>query len=101
MIVLIVALLLTLPVTVWRAYVAGILWVWFVTPAFGLPAPPLWIMAGLFLMVHMTHQWNIKQATDDLKTDGQRAGVMLFMSVLGPALTLFFGWLIHLLAGGV
>ncbi len=78
------------------AIVLSALWGWFITPLFGIPVPPLPMVAGLSMVAKfLTHS---QQSTyQDHKTNWESD---LVMGLVAPWLTLFVGWLIHLWAGG-
>lgn len=78
------------------AFVLSVLWGWFVTPLFGIPVPPLPMMAGLSTIVHYVTNHGTT-TYEDHKTNW---GSNLTIGLLAPWIVLFVGWLIHLWAGG-
>lgn len=91
-------LVLVLPAAVWRACVAIVLWGWFVTPSFGVSAPPLWHMAGLFLLVGLALA-GIKTDYDPEQAVEERVFTAVFKAIFIPLIFLAFGWLFHVLGG--
>lgn len=87
-------LALSLPSAAWRAYVAIVLWGWFVTPTFDLRAPDLWVMAGLMLFL----LFGPSGVDPEKKEPMARALEITAKSVLLPAFALLFGWIFHNLA---
>lgn len=81
----------------WRAFVAVVLWGWFVTPAFGVAAPSIHHAFGIMLLLVFL----LPPASDDDKTQRDLEGRnladlvarMLGRAVLYPALMLGVGWL--------
>lgn len=80
----------------YQAFVGNALWGWFVTPSFGVAAPGLLNMMGLWMLLRLgTVQFN---AT---KTDNEAATTALIASTITlPTFTLAFGWLIVQFTGG-
>lgn len=97
---LVYATLVGIPLAAWSAFVAIQLWLWFVTPAFGWTAPSLWLMAGLLVLVrYATMMAGVKTSYDDIDTTLGKAVYITVLGVLLPALTLFSGFVYHLLSG--
>ncbi len=83
---------LIIPNLAYRAWIGQYLWVWFVEPVFGIPAPSLWLLAGLLLAVGFLHM-----KTDEPMTDRKFVDHLVFAAV-APALVFVTGWSIQLLA---
>lgn len=75
--------------TFWSAFVTKVMWNWFCVPAFGVQTISLGVAMGLgFMVAYFRVQVNTKPPDFyDSKTWNH--------IVLSPAVTLFFGWLIH------
>lgn len=70
-----VAVLVFVPVAIAvRTLVLASMWGWFVTPAFGLSVPPLWVVYGLLLFaVLVCHRdSNVRDDPDKVKPFGLR-----------------------------
>lgn len=84
------ALAIDVPLTLWKAVVVQTLWVWFVTPSFGLAAPSLWMVFGLILMVGL-----LKRKPETTKAEGWEAlagfGAEIAYGVITPLIALFLG----------
>ena len=84
-------LFLTLPLlTYWRSYVIVVLWSWFVYPAFGVQSPPVALVGGVMLALHLALPW---LPSSDKETTWERVGNLIFHAVINPAFFLGFGWL--------
>ena len=77
------------------SFVLSILWGWFITPLFGMPAPPMPLLAGLFLTVGYLTKGNSTR----YKNHDEDTPYVATVAIAGPWLVLLFGWLIHLWAG--
>lgn len=77
------------------AFVLSALWGWFVTPAFGIPVPPLPIVAGLSLLIHYA-TGHAPTTYKDHETNGLQDTVL---GMLMPWFALLIGWAIHLWTG--
>lgn len=92
--------LVALPfVMIWRAYVATVLWAWFVVPQFGLA--PLGILTfmgiGCLLMLFHGNAYKSDGRTDEEKVSDQYTSITIAFMV--PAAALVMGWLVKLLQG--
>jgi len=93
------AMIIGIPLAAWRAFVAIQIWNWFVVPAFGIPAPDLWLTAGLLALATLATYSGAKTAYDDIE---EPIGKMVYLTIAGlliPATILFGGWVYHLLSG--
>ena len=87
-------MIVALPVALWHAFAIQILWGWYVTPIFHVPAPNLFAVAGLWLIpnsltVHMSRSWDIeKDPTKKLQS-------IAFYWLLGPPVLILGGWIYH------
>jgi hypothetical protein len=89
-----------IPLAAWKAYVAIILWTWFVTPSTGWQPPALWTTAGLFILIALTHNHNVKTKADDYGDDS--TGMLIYGTALGlivPAFALLGGFIFKTLGG--
>lgn len=86
-------LLLSLPVGVltW-GYLTVTIWAWFIAPVFALPLLTFWQAVGLRLMVN-TLTFSSKPTEDKSAADHLRHAVNV--SLLTPAMALFFAWIIR------
>ena len=81
---IVAALALYLPLAWWKAWVFLTLWGWFVFPVYAIAAPPLWNVAGMFLMVGLVMLRYTKEKHGAIEA--------IFFSAIAPAFILFFGW---------
>jgi hypothetical protein len=72
----------------WRGFVATKLWLWFVVPHFGLAPLPLHIAIGLSALIGLYHAYRPTADKDD------KGFLSIFFSLLLPALSLLFGWVV-------
>lgn len=87
-------MLLTWPVfAAWKGFVLSKLWGWFAVPVFHLPALSIWQAVGLCLVVGMFTAASRKR---DEESNAEWLGYALMSGTVGPALSLFFGWLVRL-----
>jgi hypothetical protein len=89
-----VAVLIALPAAIWQAFVAHILWGWFVTPAFGIEAPAIVHLAGVMLLISMPIA---RYRRDDGADAKWLLGAIIF-SIVMPSSSLLLGWVLHLFA---
>jgi hypothetical protein len=94
---------IALLVTIWPAFILTYLWSWFVVPWVHLPPLSLGYAYGLMLIVGFVANGNKKQ--EEVKADpdksfeevmGKAFGAIM-TSCLSGALTLGFGYIIHLI----
>lgn len=81
--------------SIYQAFVAGFLWVWFITPIFGIAAPSLWLLIGLAIFVRLfTHQ------TPPMREDEPNAIANTLYAVVYSLIyttsAFFGGWIFHL-----
>lgn len=95
--VLVAAFVLMVPVAAWQAHVVCVIWGWFVTTQFGVAVPPLWITAGLLLMVRIPLTGFKTEANEGDTAD--RIIYMVMYGFLGPLFALAAAWVIASLAG--
>lgn len=82
---------LSAPFVIWKSYVITILWSWFVVPYFNLPPLSIWLVYGLMTLYGIfKSDYTVKKEQDD--TNWKSTFVML---LLGPAMSLGVGYLIH------
>lgn len=91
----IVALALVMPISIlaglWVAFVATVLWGWFVTPQFGLAVPGIWVMFGLLVLLRLP---TMKPSDDDKPgVDWDKVLRATIFSVIAPAMALLSGWI--------
>jgi hypothetical protein len=94
------ATLLGIPLAAWKAYVAIILWGWFVQPITGWAAPGLWTAAGIFAMLGLASNWAVKTKADDYGDD--TVSLFAYGIVIGlmmPAMALLSGFVFKTLGG--
>lgn len=82
--------IITIPFALWDCYVLGRLWAWFVVPLFGLVQPSLWQFYGLFLVIAVFKRTAAKK--EEPKVDWSST---MITYVLGPAMLLLAGYLVH------
>lgn len=93
----VIAILLIIPLMFWNAWGLSWLWVWYVTPLFGIPVPALWQLVGLYMTVtYLTHK-----REPDRDGDGSQLGAKIMIGVFNPPITVGMGWLIKTWFGGV
>lgn len=79
-------LILIVPISLWYAFAASVLWGWFIVPFFQAPELSLWQMWAVALTLGvMRPKFNIHKETREI--DWPMAGFVLF----GPALSLGLG----------
>lgn len=80
---------------IWRGYVLTVLWSWFMTPTFGLPALAVAPAIGLALVVSsLTYQFDAANDQDGDFTS--RISKAVGQVLLVPAMALGFGWIVRL-----
>lgn len=95
---LVLAWLIGIPLAAYTAWVAIMLWQWFVTPFIGMQPPGLWQMAGLFVLVRLTHNWAVKTNADDIDGAGGKILFGVIMSLLISTMALASGFIFKMLA---
>ena len=80
---------ITAAAMLWRAYVATILWGWFVVPFFGLPQLSLAFAIGVTLVIGLISG---RGMVSNYVQDEKKKWYPLASLVFGPALTLLMGW---------
>lgn len=90
-------IVLVLPAAAWSAYVALILWGWFIVPSFGVPAPGLWETAGLFLLIRMP-MIGLKTDHDPDLDFNELVTTTAVKTGIVPLMFLGFGWVYHTMA---
>lgn len=93
-------LLMSVPLALWRAFVVQKLWVWFATPAFGITAPSIILIWGLFWLVAM---FDLPKPDNDLDNQSDEKYFKkliygFFYTFVITTFGLFAGWLIQLFA---
>jgi len=83
-----ITLVIALASVPWRAFVAMILWGWFIVPL-GLPPIGKAEAYGLMCLLQCFMPW------DTSKKDENSAGVQVFVSFMAPALLLLIGYVTH------
>lgn len=88
-----IRLLLTVPANLWSGYVASIMWAWYVEPL-GAPHLDAVRAVGLFFLIRLFAPSAIRanKPMGEEYTGGELLFISAVVWVLGPALTLFFGW---------
>jgi hypothetical protein len=77
----------------WQGYTLSKLWVWFMVPAFHLPALSLGYAVGVGITVSFTiTRWR--------KGTEPELGEWITYNTLTPAMTLLAGWIVKLFIGG-
>ena len=74
----------------WRAYVATILWGWFIVPFFGLPPLSLALAIGVTLAIGLISG---RSTASNYVEDQKKKWYPLVSLALGPALALLAGWI--------
>ena len=78
-----------------KGFVLTKLWAWFIVPVFELPMLKLWEAVGIsMLLSYMT--FSGKTFYKNHKEDNITGTILSFTL---PWIVLFFGWIVHLLAG--
>lgn len=73
-----------------RAWALSYLWVWFVTPIFGLTVPTFGLLYGFSMIVsYMTHQYvkSPKESSDEWYSP-------FLAAFIGPFLSVGIGWIV-------
>lgn len=89
------AVIITIPAALWSAFVAIVLWGWFVTPWIGIAAPDVMRMCGLILLARMPFA-KIDSGTGEPTI--VKVWSAIIFSVVYPALVLLIGWVFHLIS---
>ncbi len=97
LLVVLLALLLAVPLTFWNAWGFSYLWLWFITPIFGVPVPMLWQLVGLF----MTVTYVVHKREPDRDGDSTQFASKIATGIMLPPITVGFGWIIKTWFGGV
>lgn len=87
-------------VTMWRAYVIIVLWGWFVMPVFNIPAPSIYIAAGLLIFLHVCLPFQRPPKTDEGPIESILGSIFGY-GLVGPALVLGVAWTWKWLQWGV
>lgn len=83
--------LLSTPFSLWRSWVFVQLWAWFVVPYFHLPPVSTWLVFGLFTLISLIRaDYTVKKNPDETNWKSS-----LVLSTIGPAISLFAGYLVH------
>ena len=85
---------LIIPLGLWRAFAATVLWGWFVTPLSGVAAPDLWAAFGLVTLLSLLTA-SFEPAQDGADGVKRLVGSTVFWIFL-PATALLLGWIITL-----
>jgi len=92
------AVLVTAPMLVWKAFIARCLWGWFITPFFEIRVPSMLEMIGIMILFtfmipksHYTMEYLEKKKTINDKFKGY-----VYPTIL-PAIVLLAGYIVHLL----
>ena len=89
------------PMMIYRAYVIGVLWDWFVVPVIHMPAPPIYVMGGLLIVLHLCLPFQrVPRKNEDGPVETVINGAIVY-GLLAPSSILFFGWTWHWLRWGV
>lgn len=85
-----VMMVVALPAALWQAFAIQVLWGWFATPIFGIPAPSIFAIAGLWLIPNtlvapLMRTWENQEGKKKL-------GTIALYWALGPAILLAGGW---------
>lgn len=86
------AIVLLVVASLFRGFVFGILWQWFVTEYFGLPPLVLFEALGLAGMVSFV---TVYIPRDETKKSPQKIGETVFIQILGALIVLGIGWIYH------
>lgn len=92
-IILIIGAVVSVP----RAWAASVLWGWFITPAFGIPAPSMLALFGLSLVVTTIHP----SPVNGPKEKEFSTNAAMCWLVLHPLFSVAFGWVALKMFGGV
>lgn len=91
--ILLFALLISVPLMIWRAFVITVLWGWFVVPQFGLQPLGMVSAIGLTAVVRVFTSHLNNTESDKDKQNESIAGAIA-NSILVPALALLTGWIV-------
>lgn len=77
------------------AWVTAKMWAWFITPTFGIAAPSLAILAGLWVIQTLFHRpdWAAYELSQE-NTPSTAFGRFFAGAFIQPLLALFIGWII-------
>lgn len=90
-------LALAVPFAAWRAWVAVVLWGWFITPVTGIGSPGLWVMAGIMLIAALFTPLRLDEHGE--KTPFEIGAENTVKGVFAPLMALAFGALFAAFAG--
>lgn len=92
----ILGLLIAGPYALWNGFVASILWRWFVSSTFHVPVISVLEAAGLALLISfITNQTAPDTYAELQKKPMEKFSERLVAAVLGPAITLAIGAIVH------
>lgn len=87
-VILPIIMLLFVPVMLWQGWAAAILWGWFISPTFGVPAISISQAAGIMLVVGLL-RFKISGPKDDITWPTK---IVAF--VIGPPSAVCLGWIV-------
>lgn len=86
--------LLLIPQVIWSGFVLSVLWGWFISAAFNAPQLSIAPAIGLSMVVrYLTYQ---QLPADKSKSSTERVIEALAVAFIQPAVTLGFGYIVHL-----
>lgn len=85
----IAAILVTVPLALWRGFVLSVMWGWYVVPTFGLPALSPVVAVGVIWTVHLFYMPIPKP-----EERGKPVELVypFLYGLVSPAVALAFGW---------
>lgn len=98
LLVLFWTLLAFVPMMLYRGWLLTFIWAWFITVAFGLPVPSVWVLAGLLLVV--SYVKGAGESADKTEyTGAEFIGRTITSGIVYPSVGFGMCWVIAFLGG--
>lgn len=94
----VLGLLILTPLIYWQAYVATVLWGWFITPVYGVQSPSIYTIGGVLFL------WSLIRDTPPRAKSDDKWGDFLWAvssAIVVPALLLGIAWVWKYLQWGM
>jgi hypothetical protein len=78
---------------IWNSHVLQTLWLWFITPTYGVPAPSLAVGVGLLIILGLLFNRGYRE---DTRTALEKVFYGLSVMWIAPAVSLLMGWIVTL-----
>lgn len=79
--------LVSLPILLFRAWVASKLWAWYVVPGFGVPNPGIMVLFGVIVLLNV-----LRYRVAPVSKDDRGPWASMGVAFLVVTLTLLIGW---------